>query len=223
KMSGKVFWLAGMFLALSSLMQAAPSDEETIQVKEFTNLNVGDSFVNVTNDGSTITFAALDITTVMATGNICVNVYTFDPAEELVSCCSCMLTPNALQSLSVRNDLISNTLTPATPSSVVVKLLSTAPLVNYNTGAQSCNPGRPEGAVITGYLTLNLFNNSLHAWGTTLHALSTSPGTYHTTETPFSRGELGAEEFTNITRYCAFIQASGSGFGICKSCRTGGL
>ena len=38
----------------------------------------------------------------------------------MISCCSCPVTPNALVSLSARNDLISNTLTPGVPTSVLL-------------------------------------------------------------------------------------------------------
>jgi hypothetical protein len=34
--------------------------------------------------------------------------------------------------------------------------------------------------------------------------------------------DLGAgSELTKLTTYCGFIQANGSGYGICKSCREG--
>src|SRR5947209_20236069 len=84
---------------------AAPID--SFQVGYAANLNLGDSFLNLTNTG-TLTLP----TGLTSTGNLCVNVYTFDPGEELISCCSCLVTPNGLNSLSVRNDLISNTLFP---------------------------------------------------------------------------------------------------------------
>jgi hypothetical protein len=138
-------------------------------------------------------------------------VYTFDPAEELVSCCSCLVTPNALNSLSAKNDLISNVLTPATPTSVTVKLLAALPT------AGSCNAATP-GTTTT----------AMHAWATTLHAnTSTIPTSYGLTETEFSTAYLDTSsngaEYKRITQFCAFIQANASGFGICKSCRVGGL
>ena len=39
------------------------------------NLNIGDSFVDFTNSGAD------------NGANICVNLYAFDPAEELIGCC----------------------------------------------------------------------------------------------------------------------------------------
>jgi hypothetical protein len=77
------------------------------QVRYASNLNKGDSVINITNSGNAEDIGALP-------DNLCVNVYTFDASEEMVSCCACLVTPNALVSLSVQGDLISNTLSPST-------------------------------------------------------------------------------------------------------------
>ena len=175
--------------------------DSPFQVRYAANLALGDSVINITNTGAT-------------GGNICVNVYTFSPDEQEVSCCSCNVTPNALVSLSVDRDLISNTLTPAHPTSVVVKLLATS--------GGSCNAataGSGASALAPG----------LAAWGTTIHALSIvgiiTPATpaLALTETAFTPATLSAAEQARITSLCGFIQANGSGFGICNSCRLGGL
>jgi Flp pilus assembly protein protease CpaA len=129
-------------------------------------------------------------------------VYAFSPDEQEISCCACVVTPNALVSLSAKSDLISNTLTPAVPNSIVVKLLAT------NNGA--CNAAAP-AALATG----------LAAWGTTLHATPTA-GAFAVTETAFTPATLGAAELARISALCGFIQSNGSGFGICRSCRLGG-
>jgi len=91
---------------------------DVFQIRYASNLNKGDSFVNITNSGSFLG------------ENTCANVYTFDPSEEMVSCCSCLVTPNALVSLSVQGDPISNTLSPSTPTSVVIELVATAVVDN---------------------------------------------------------------------------------------------
>ena len=162
------------------------------QVKYFPNLNVGDAYVDITNSGA-------------SGGNLCANVYTFDPAEELISCCTCTLTPNALQSLSVLKSLISNPLTPAIPTSVTVKILATAGTCNASLiNANNLAPG-------------------LLAWGTALHAAPTTPVTYGVTETAFSPAILSLTDFAQISSTCGFIQSNGSGFGICKGCAAGGL
>jgi len=187
-----------LLLATAAFGQAiSGSPADAFQVRYASNLNIGDSVINITNAGTKNT----------ATGvlsNICVNVYTFAPDEQLVSCCACNVTPNALVSLSARSDLISNTLTPAVPNSIVVKLVASA--------QATCNAAT---------VTAEALAPGMRAWGTTLHA-ALPAGTYAVTETPFETAGLSAAELARMTSFCGFIQANGSGFGICRSCRTGG-
>ena len=183
-------------VAFAQAIPGTPAD--AFQVRYASNLNIGDSVINITNAGTQNTAAG-------ALTNICANVYTFSPDEQLISCCSCVVTPNALISLSANSDLVSNTLTPAHPTSIVVKLAFTA-------GA-GCNAASVAPA--------NLAAGG-RAWGTTLHAAATA-GTFAVTETEFSQAGLSAGELARITSFCGFIQANGSGFGICRSCRLGGL
>ena len=168
------------------------------QVLDPGNLNVGDSVINITNAGSD--------TVGGSAASICANVYAFSPDEQLISCCSCEVTPNALVSLSANSDLVSNTLTPAHPTSIVIKLIATL-------GAP-CNAA----TVISSNLA-----DGMRAWGTKLHAAPTTPVSYQVTETEFSRADLSPAELARLTSFCGFIQANGSGFGICRSCRLGGL
>lgn len=142
-------------------------------------------------------------------GRICVNVYTFDPNEELISCCACPVTPNGLTSLSARNDLISNTLTPGVPTSITVKLLASVPV------GGTCNAASPNGTNLA---------RGMRAWAITPHLnTSTNPAAFQLTETPFTVGELSVSELSKLTGFCSFIQAIGSGFGICRSCHVGAL
>src|ERR1700722_13729315 len=92
------------------------------QIGYAANLNIGDTEINLTNDGIRAGFYGNG-----SLGNICANVYTFDPQEEEISCCSCLITPNGLNSLSAKKDLVNDTLTPATPNSIVIKLVATIP------------------------------------------------------------------------------------------------
>ncbi len=201
--------------------------DSPFQIRYAANLNLADSVVNMTNSGA-------------SNENICVNVYAFAPDEQLVSCCTCPLSPNSIKSLSARNDLIANTLTPAVPSAITIKLLAT-------TGG-TCNAANP-GALAVGLL----------AWGSTVHGTTTrttvsntsancvrycsgtipsyyaswcaancAPTTVETTtlattETPFLPATLSAGELTRLTDLCGDIQQNGSGFGICRACRIGGL
>ena len=187
-----------LLLATAAFGQAIPgTPADAFQVRYASNLNIGDSVINITNAGTKNTATG-------ALSNICVNVYTFAPDEQLVSCCACNVTPNALVSLSARSDLISNTLTPAVPNSIVVKLVASA--------QATCNAAT---------VTAEALAPGMRAWGTTLHA-ALPAGTYAVTETPFETAGLSVAELARMTSFCGFIQANGSSFGICRSCRSGG-
>lgn len=162
---------------------------DAFQVRYTANLNIGDSVVNVSNSGAN---------GATASGNICVNVYGFDPGEELLSCCSCLVTPDALASFSVKQSIVNNTLIPTVPTSVVIKLVASVP----NTGALA---------------------SGMLAWGTSLHSVPTPVGAYGTTETPFVMSTLSSSELTRITAACGFNQTDGSGFGLCAGCPSAGL
>jgi hypothetical protein len=192
-----------------------PGPDTSLFIRYFSHLNRGDSLINITNTGAR--GAGLSAgTTANTVGAFCANVYAFSPDEQMISCCSCPVTPNGLVSLSVKGDLISNTLTPAVPSSIVVKILATVPTAGSCAGsAANANAGN--------------LAPGLGAWGTTLHL--TPSGGLASTETQFlpatlstgssAPGDIG--ELGRITQLCSFINANGSGFGICGSCRLGGL
>ncbi len=209
------------FVAVLSLSTvAAFAQDGPFQVRYASNLAIGDSVVNITNSGASSTLAFLPPANAQ-NGNICANVYTFSPDEQLVSCCTCLVTPDGLASLSANNDLVNNTLTPGRPTSIVIKILaSSGVLAPANATAASCNAS----TVGTG---ANLIVPGLVAFGTTIHALPVTPGspagTYGVTETAFVNATLSAAELVRITSLCGFIQITGSGFGVCRSCRLGGL
>src|ERR1039457_3754750 len=63
------------------------------QVSYAANLQAGESYINIVSDaanGAPLLGPGLG----GAVGNICVNVYAFDPNEEMISCCSCLVTPD---------------------------------------------------------------------------------------------------------------------------------
>ena len=191
----------------TSTRTATPTNTPTIaaasdafQLRYAANLAVGDSVVNLTNAG---TRAGSD-----PAGNICANVYVFAPDESMIACCACVVSPNGLTSYSALADLTANPLTPGVPTSIIVKLLATAKT------AAACDAASPT----TGNLA-----PGLRAWGTTIHALPTSPVSYGVTETEFSQAVLSDSELSQLTATCANIQSTGGGFGICRSCRLGGL
>jgi hypothetical protein len=194
------------------------------------NLNIGDSEVNISNDGLRAGFYNNN-TTANGAGNICVNVYTFDPSEEEVSCCACLVTPNALVSLSAKNDLINDVLTPAIPTSIVIKLVSSVPGTTGSPAAYTvCNPTLPLGETISGGLagnnTIQSLENGLIVWGTTLEP-SSPAGTYGPVNVPFISGSLpgafSSGEIGDLATVCSFVRQEGTGFGVCSSCALGAL
>jgi hypothetical protein len=179
------------------------------------NLNVGESYIDITNtgaNGASLQGPGLGA----ASGNICVNVYAFDSAEELVSCCSCLVTPDQTVNLGVNADLTAKTLTGVVPTSVTIKLVATLAGAGGSGTGTVCNNS---AAGITG---LAQVVPGVGAWGTTLHQTPTA-GTYATTETPFPSAALSSAELASISGRCASIVGNASGFGICTSCRSGAL
>lgn len=195
---------AARYIIPLALILLSPSrifaQPDAFQVRYASHLEIGDSVVNISNTGST--GAGLP------RGNICVNVYTFDAAEEMISCCACLVTPNALSSLSARGDLVSNSFSPGVPTSIVIGLVASTPNGNQ------CDAGSVTSANLAA---------GLRAWGTTLHALPGSPTKFGFTEDDFLWSTLSAPELNQLTSFCHFIEKNGSGFGICASCRFAGM
>jgi hypothetical protein len=202
--------LAATATSVVAFAQNPVTADSPFQIKYASNLTAGDSVINISNSGAN--GAQLNGPGIgPASGNICVNVYAFAPDEQEIACCSCLVTPNGLVSLSVVNSLTSNTLTGVRPSSVVVKLISTLAGGN-GTGTSCTNSAATEGTLATGLL----------AWGTTIHPAATT-GAFATTETAFTPATLSAAEYASVTGRCTAIIGNGSTFGICKSCQAGGL
>lgn len=213
----------------------ATYDDGFYQLGYAANLNVGDSVINLSNDGFN---GGVYGATPASLGNMCANVYVFDPQEEEVACCSCLVTPNGLNSLSAKNDLINNVLTPAIPSSIVIKITGTEPTVDKTGAFSICNPAT------AGTNGFNPLEYGLVVWGSTLEPSGTA-GTYNAVNVPYKEGLLSptgggwlkidetgiagglpivpGHELAGLTQLCAFIQVEGTGYGICGSCRTGAL
>jgi hypothetical protein len=191
-------FLSAILVSATALGQ--PSDAYQVR---YANLNIGDSYVNVNNTGVNGRNDPAD--------NICANVYVFDASQALVSCCACTLSPMHLKTLSAKNDLVSNTLTPGVPTGVTVALVASK-IVPGDNGI-TCNAAN-------NYNLATDLVGGMRAWMTTPHVLLGVAAPY-VTETPFSQSVLNQGIFTKMSTYCGFIQANGSGFGICKACRQG--
>ncbi len=203
--------LTTLATAVAAFAQNPITADSPYQIRYASNLGVGDSYVNISNTGALGGNIVGSGVSASITGSICANVYVFTPDEEPVSCCSCPVTPNGLVSLSAQKDLVANPLTRGTPTSVVIKLVATVPV------GGSCNNSAPS-------VGSEALAPGMVAWGTTLHANTTAAaGTYNTTETAFTPASLSAGERARLASTCSFIASYGSGFGICSSCRLGGL
>ncbi len=202
---------ATLATSLVAFAQNPITADSPFQVRYASNLTAGDSVINMTNDGANGAslygpgFGG-------ATGNICVNLYALDPAEELVSCCSCLITPGGLASVSVVNSLIVNPATGVKPTSVTIQLVSTL----AGTGGSGTSCGQSAATAETATLAVGTL-----AWGTTLHAAPS--GGFAVTETAFSPASLSAGELASLSNRCRGIIGNDSGAGICSSCKTGGL
>jgi hypothetical protein len=178
------------------------SSDVPFQVSYATNFSAGESYINIINDGANGA-PALGPGFGPQAGNICVNLYAFDPGEEEVACCSCLVTPNQVASLGVSKDLLAKTETGVTPSSVTIKLVATL------AGANCTNSAAGEGALVNGMV----------AYGTTPQPVA--KGVYEQVEHSFTPSSLSADEYASITGRCASILGNASGYGQCTSCTPG--
>jgi hypothetical protein len=152
------------------------------------------------------------------------------------------VTPNGLNSLSAKSDLINNVLTPAIPSSIVIKITASEPGTTTTGAYTVCNPAT------AGTTATNPLEYGLMVWGTTLEPSGTA-GTYNAVAVAYKNGLLSptgggwlkidqtgisippfgpptpvvGHELAGLTGLCAFIQTEGSNYGLCSSCATGAL
>jgi hypothetical protein len=162
---------ATLLTAVAYAQTPLSSADGPFQIRYAANSTRGDSYIDISNDGASMTTTTIlsGTNTLAVSGSICINAYAFDAAEEILSCCSCPVTPNGLVSLSVQRDLLNNTLSGrATPSSIVIKLVATRP-PGAGVGTSSNPCGTAASSVNLGNLA-----NGMVAWGTSLHQNTSS-------------------------------------------------
>jgi hypothetical protein len=176
------------------------------------NTNYGSGVIVVSNAGAT---SAGNNPADDSSGTICANFYSFDPNEEMQTCCACPVTPNGLSAVDVNESIIPQNLITNPSSAVTVKVLFTLKSGQNNGGF--CDPTKATAA--------NLARGGL-AWGTNLRSVlfqGTPPVRVNAaTETRFSQAELSNAELAKLTTYCTYIKILGSSVsGICKGCLPG--
>jgi len=239
-------------LLLSAPVFAQLDTSYQVHTFENIGLGTG-NVINMTNTGATINqafpllYAAGGLSpsgpnTVYGSGYICVNAYVFSHDEQLQSCCSCLMSPDSHWSWNVDTDMVAPgiTLTGVPLNEVTVKLITT-----LGSKGQACDP------TTAGQPTVYTISNS--PGGGTPATLAppensvTSPGLLafgrnaFNSEFSFSNGTLSMSnqvelqngqhviggapqsELTRDANLCASNTFNGSGFGVCKSCRLGGL
>jgi hypothetical protein len=170
-------------LATSALASTAPPPADTLKVDYFSNANSAgapDGTARITNPGT-------------SGGNIYAAIYVFDPNQELTECCTCVETPDGLQTLSVNGDLTANPLTGVILNTGLIKFVSS-----------------------TGPSAAKLYPTpAIRAWVTHIQNSNFSE-----TETASQDATLSSAEVTRLQSECSAIQQDGSGHGIC-TCGTG--
>jgi hypothetical protein len=179
-----------LVLALSAGYAAAQATPpaDTLKIDYFANANTAgapDATVRMTNPGT-------------AGGNLCAAIYVVDPSQELSECCSCLLSPDGLRTLSVNTDLTSNALTGVSLTTGAIKIVSTPPIGGACPLPKTLNP-----------------KAGIRAWAT--HIQNSN---FTITETASQDATLSSTEVVHLEKECAAVALDGSGKGVC-TCGTG--
>ena len=182
-----------LLLLLPTLLVAAGPTTPTYLVDRYAN-NAGPGtirdqllrLINVATGGTPLTSPV---------GDVCANIYVFDANQEMISCCSCRLTPNETVTASVGNQLTNNPLTSIIPSAGVIKILPTA------AGTAVCNPAAPSAP-----------SNASLVMGFATH-LETSTAATFITETNVPIARLASGEAAFLPNACLFVTHLGGAYG----------
>jgi hypothetical protein len=171
----------------------------SIATTTYTDTLKVDYFINANTSGDSV--AVVQITnTGYSGGNICADVFVFDPYEEMQECCSCQITPNDLRTLSVNKDLTANTLTHDVLTTGSIRIVSAA--VN---GSGSCPLPTTQIAPVS---------YGVRSWATHIQTGN------HITEAASQDAPMSSAELSALQNGCFAINLVGSGSGQC-TCGTG--
>jgi hypothetical protein len=170
-----------------TLFAGVASAQSPLLVDYFANAGSGpDGTLRITNTGS-------------SGGHLCADIYVYDQYQELSECCSCLVTPNGLRTLSVDTDLTKDPLTGVKLATGSIRIISAAP-VNGSCPLPTIGKVTPAAGI--------------ESWTTHIQNASSI------TETASQGSSLSAGEQQALTNACYAVSLVGSGSGIC-SCGTG--
>ncbi len=148
-------------------------------------------------------YATLELTnTGYSGGNICADIYVYDPTEEQTECCSCLLTPNDLRTINIYTNLNSNPLIGTSEVSGTIRIVSAEP-----TKSNQCP---------LPYTQVTPESTTLRAWVT--HIQTSYDDVL--TETASQDATLSSAELSALENGCFAINLDGSGSGVC-TCGSG--
>ena len=143
-------------------------------------------------------------------GDVCANIYVYNDVQEQQECCSCPLTANALLTVSVINDLISNPFNPKESLSAgVIKIV----------GSSGTCSNLPTATTAAGPYTIA---GGLHEWINHTEMVFSPKGaaTSSTSLDRFANAVLDSGELASLQAGCAAINAANEhaseAIGICK-------
>jgi hypothetical protein len=190
RITALVVYALALTLCAGAAFAASTSYTDVMKVDYFINANTAgapDALLQLTNTG-------------YSGGNICADIFVYDPYEEIQECCSCLLTPNDLLTISVDLNLTNNTLTGITPTTGSIRIVAA------KTNAHGYCPLPTTAITPVSY--------ALRTWSTHIQygdVITETAGQ----DAPLSSAELGA-----LQNDCFAIGLDGSGYGIC-SCGSG--
>jgi len=174
---------SGNAFAQAQVDPEAPVGDASVYFVTYFSNNVAGApaaTVRVINDGDT-------------GANMYADYYVFDDSQELQECCSCVVSPDGIDSESVPGNLLANILTGKPVSRGVIKVIG-----SDISGAGLVDP-----------------TPGLH--GTATHIQPTAAaGTYAITEAPLADANLGVPEQALLQNLCSFAVILGSGTGVCS-------
>src|SRR5690242_21832827 len=129
-----------LLIGAFTLPVTAQTVNDAYQVNYFSDqlrvadVSAPDQFVRIINTGQ----IGSPIDSATNQGTVCADIYVFDTNQEMLECCSCPLTANALLTLSVQQNLVQSTLTNVRLISGVVKIVSDRGCDPTEIGRASC-------------------------------------------------------------------------------------